>query len=339
MASSIKRSLGSIAASTTLTCGLLAGQAAQEKTPVASTTTAQVPKPAVGQAVDLIKAAPAAKVQTKVMFGAVPAKGFVAKGQVIANNAAVLKNAKTRFERQFRPLFMADLIHARNLCHLSTEQLRQIRPQTEQAFDEFVTQYSQSQTGIRIINAQRAGIPRVQMREAKVVDVVAELQSTVAGIVKKFVSPELFTAYEADIKKRHEATKNAGVDMILSMLDRDLLLSSVQHAKVADALKAHWQDSWVSGIDLAVSGNDFYPDISDELIAPILSDAQKNIWQRKSRATGSYWGGAFIPMNGAGIEEALGGPAATKPAIAKPAATKPADAKPAVAKPANGVPF
>ena len=75
---------------------------------------------------------------------------------------------------------------------------------------------------------------------------------------------------------------------------------------------SNWESSWALYLENHLYGNRYYPMTIDPLVTPVLSDAQKKVWQGVQKV-GVYWG--FAGMLGGfandpdGLEVELGEPA------------------------------
>jgi hypothetical protein len=80
-------------------------------------------------------------------------------------------------------------------------------------------------------------------------------------------------------------------DNLIVRLDRDLVLTSQQRSKLADALLANWKDSWGQSLDMLQDlNNNVFPNIPDQVVAPVLTDLQKEVWRRIPKNTGGFYG-------------------------------------------------
>jgi hypothetical protein len=295
----------------------------QQPAPAPSDTTAKTvvapkfiaaPKAKVAAPADVM-IAPMPLVAPNAAVRKVAAPGGMAVA-VAANNAARANTMKARYEQQFRPFYLARLIHARTICHLSKDQLRKLRPEADQAFDAFVAHLVQNPLVLRVARPQNFVNVAGQRSVPETPDPEIDLERAIAAVVKKHVSAELWTAYEADLQRRREARRDAGVRFLMMVLDDDLLLSTEQHDKLARALTSHWQNSWSSIMNLTYNGNAILPDIPDTVVKPVLDTAQYNNWQSKTRYGGFYSGGAVLMPDNRQLDEELGGDPKKRPAAA-----------------------
>jgi hypothetical protein len=193
-------------------------------------------------------------------------------------NPAVLKNADARFNQTFRPYYYSRLIHARNCLHLSRDQLRALRPETDKAFKDFLVAFALEQERLR---KQFLNPGFVTKTSGQVTDSFAEFEFAIAKIVKKHVDPALWPKYDAEVAQRYAANKEASLQLLMNALDQDLFLSPEQHKKLSSALAGQWSNTWNGGLQLLFNGSDHRPYVPDILVVPILNAEQREIWKSK----------------------------------------------------------
>src|SRR5262249_18751491 len=92
------------------------------------------------------------------------------------------------------------------------------------------------------------------------------------------------------LRLREAGRREAGVDMVVAVLDRELLLTEPQRRRIAESVAAQWDDRWCDALEVATGGRGVIPDVPDRLVESYLSAAQKETWSRLSRLPDRLWG-------------------------------------------------
>jgi hypothetical protein len=239
------------------------------------------------QPVRVLKAAPAPRRLARKRVAPAPAAPAVMIAGMIGNGDGQVR----QYMMQFRPILRAEYHIVRLVCRLTPEQRTEIARAGEQTLRDAAKKYADMMRR-PLTAAQRAALePRAQIREG------------LAKAVKTKLSPDLATRFEDEIAKRDASRKQLAVRNLVSRLDRDLVLSPDQRAKVAESLSSHWDDSWCQSLEMFMYDYQFLPPIPDMYVAPFLNDPQKKIW-RSTQKVGAFWGG-FGMMNAVMGDDAL----------------------------------
>ncbi|MGZ3469850.1 MAG: hypothetical protein ACXWO1_08910, partial [Isosphaeraceae bacterium] len=105
--------------------------------------------------------------------------------------------------------------------------------------------------------------------------------------------------YKAELEKRAASRKQVVIDNLVAKLDGDLVLTSEQRTRLVEALSANWKDAWGQSLEMLMNIDSFFPNIPDQVVAPILTDNQKEVWRRIPKNSNVFWGFSF----GGGIVE------------------------------------
>ena len=130
--------------------------------------------------------------------------------------------------------------------------------------------------------------------------------------MKRDLTAEQWSLYEAERQKRDENRKRMTIRYFVDAIDRELYLSPDQRDRLEASFKSNWESTWTLYLENHLYGNRYYPMTIDTLVTPILTDAQKKVWQGVQKV-GVYWG--FAGMLGGfandpdGLEIELGEPA------------------------------
>jgi hypothetical protein len=227
-------------------------------------------------------------------------------GDPAAALAANRANLVQQFTTQGKPAIRAELILVRRVCRLNAEALRKLKTDADAALSEVVAKLVDAQVPPRV--------RFVQNRQAvaggiapPTLDAYQLLQDALRAAVKKNLAPDQWARYEAETQKRSANRKRAAIAFIINAIDRELYLSDDQRARLNESLSAHWDESWVLYVDYLMYGNQFYPQAIVPHVTPILSEAQKRVWQGVQKVGqvfgfGGIWG-SFVNDNDELAEE------------------------------------
>ena len=207
---------------------------------------------------------------------------------------------------QLRPFYRHELMHVRTACGLSSEQLQRIRPETDAAYEE----------AIAGLDAARPDPPRTIRDDDP--DYQEAIRKAVHSVVQRHVGRERWAALQADLRLRAASRKDAGVDLLVAVLDRELLLTGRQRREIAESVSAHWEDRFYDPLEVAFNDQSRCPRIPDELVTPSLSAAQREVWRRLPQLQGRLWG-VIIDHGGSPVmEQELGGYGGRRPTALRP---------------------
>jgi hypothetical protein len=192
--------------------------------------------------------------------------------------AAVPRQRLRNTANQLRPYYRYELMHLRTACGLTKEQLREIRPEADAAYEEAIG---------RIIAGAQGG-PRP--RDASEVDYLGAIHEAVWKVFRGHLTLEQRAAYEEDLRLRQASRKEAGVDLLVAVIDRELLLTERQRQEIGASISAHWDDQWCDAAEAAFSHRSRRPGLPDPLVIPYLSAAQQATWHQMPRFQGRLWG-------------------------------------------------
>jgi hypothetical protein len=200
----------------------------------------------------------------------------------------------TTLSNQLRPFYRYELMHARTACNLTREQLRQMRPELDAAYDRAIT---------RIDAARREG-PKSASGEG--IDYTAPIREEVLAVVSRHATPEQLSACRDDLRRGEEGRREAAIDFLIATIDRELLLSGRQREQIAGSLASEWDVRWYDVLELALGGHQVFPDVPDRLLTPHLSPSQRDAWNRLKKSRTRLWGVAIDQGGGPDMELELG---------------------------------
>jgi hypothetical protein len=183
------------------------------------------------------------------------------------NDDAQLNALVQQFSPQFRPVLWAEFQVVRVICQPSPAQAKKIARHSETAFQSAVKKYADGMRKPMTMEQRTALDPHKLIQEALLQSVLTEL------------STEQAARYHEELARRGSHRKQVAIRNLVVKLDHELILDSAQRDKLAEALKAHWSDSWSQSLDALVYDYAFIPNIPSDVVVPLLNDTQKKIWK------------------------------------------------------------
>jgi hypothetical protein len=226
-----------------------------------------------------VEAKPAAKAKMAVKAAAVQPARVV--GQPAA---AVLDAQAAQYVQQFQPMFRAEYYFIRNTCDLNTDQRKQLARLGESAVRAAARQFVEAQQKM-MRGGWRPGADYPDPRKF--------IEEELTRVLRPLLSQYQASRYKTELEKRAVSRKRVVIDNLVVKLDGDLVLTSDQRAKLIEAMSANWKDSWCQSLEMLTNIDNFFPNIPDQVITPILTENQKAVWRRIPRNSNVFWGFNF----------------------------------------------
>ncbi len=190
---------------------------------------------------------------------------------------ALAEQFEQQFGKQFQHLYRTELHLLRVVCKLTKAQYQKVAADGEPALkatkQKFLGYWRDQRQG-KWDRAGRHDDPREMLS--------AELEKA----LQKTLTPEQAAAYKKERDLRTAAQRRAVVRTLIVMMDRRLVLSAEQRAKIQVVLDKNWNDSWYTYV--ARFGSNYFPAMPDGKILPILNEDQKAIWNGTQKANIVY---------------------------------------------------
>ena len=225
-----------------------------------------------------VEAKPAAKANVAVM------KGVVVHHVVGQPAAAALDAQAALYVQQFRPMFRAEYYFIRNTCGLNADQRKQLARMGETAVKAAARQFVETQQKM-MRGGWRPGTDYPDPRKL--------VEQELTRVMIPLLSHDQESRYKAELEKRAASRKQVVIDNLVAKLDGDLVLSSEQRTRLVEALSANWKDAWGQSLQMLMNIDSFFPNIPDQVVAPILTDNQKEVWRRIPKNSNVFWGFTF----------------------------------------------
>jgi len=226
-----------------------------------------------------VEAKPAAKAKVAV-------KAMVVQpARVAAQPAAAALDAQVaQYVRQFRPMFRAEYYFIRNTCGLNTDQRKQLARLGETAVKAAARQFVEAQQKM-MRGGWRPGPDYPDPRKL--------VEQELARVMSPLLSHDQESRYKAELEKRAASRKQVVIDNLVAKLDQDLVLSADQRTRLVESLSTNWKDAWGQSFEMLMNIDSFFPNIPDQIVAPILTDNQKEVWRRIPKNSNVFWGFSF----------------------------------------------
>ena len=210
---------------------------------------------------------------------------------------ANLVEFEQQYRQQFQQLVRGELLFIRTVCKPSKEQYQPIAAVGDKALKETVRKFAEVQKKMMRGGFQAGQQPTFPDPRKLIADALTKS-------VKTTLSAEQATRYQDELDKRGANRKRVALINLVAKLDHDLVLTAEQRDKLAASLSSQWDDRWALSLDMFHHGDQFYPSIPDNLLLPILSEAQKGVWRSAAKNNNVFWGWAGLGfMGGVQVEE------------------------------------
>jgi hypothetical protein len=206
-------------------------------------------------------------------------------GRVAAQPAAAVLDAQAaQYVEQFRPMFRAEYYFIRNACSLTVDQRKQLARLGEGAIRAAARQFVESQQGMMRVG-WRPGMENPDPRKF--------LEAELTKPAMRFLSPDQQARFRKELDERAASRRQVFIDNLVAKLDGDLVLTADQRDRLVKALSANWIDAWGQSLQMLQNLDSFFPNIPDQVVAPILTENQKEVWRRIPRNQNVFWGFSF----------------------------------------------
>jgi hypothetical protein len=181
----------------------------------------------------------------------------------------------TRLTPTFLPFLRAELLLVRSTLNLTEAQTKAIGREVAQAVRT---------TSANFVEWRQSAARRARFSERPALpDFRRQLQDSLAAVVNKCLTAEQQARYQTEIETRNAEAKRHFVDHIVAVLDRELLLSAGQRARLSQSLSAHWDYSWCEVSEEMRSDTSVVPRIPDEIVVPLLDAVQTQTWEHSAK--------------------------------------------------------
>jgi hypothetical protein len=175
------------------------------------------------------------------------------------------------FTGAFLPFLRAELLLVRTTCDLTEDQSKALGREGAQTLRSASANYVAWQR-----SEARKGAPGARSAPP---DSRNEIRDGVAAAVKKYLTAEQRARYQLERERRGTEEKRTAVCYLVAILDRNLLLSAEQRARLSESLSLHWDHAWCEPLEEIQRGNTLVPPVPDRYVIPFLDDVQTETWR------------------------------------------------------------
>jgi hypothetical protein len=179
---------------------------------------------------------------------------------------AVLAQQAQQFEQQFGPqlrqLYRTELHFLRMVCQPTKQEYEKIAADGEPALKEISTKLAQNARGL----SNEQSDPRTPVTTA------------LAKAVRTTLSPEQAARYQKELEQRAAARRQVVLLNLVAKIDKVLVLTADQRAKLGEVLEKNWNESW-NQPQLLMYGAQYMPQMPDAKILPLLTQTQQTVWR------------------------------------------------------------
>lgn len=186
---------------------------------------------------------------------------------------AQVLDLEEQFRPQFRTLWAAEVAFVCRVSDLGPSDQAQIRRGQEEALQGAVRQWA-------LVQVQTGGHGRVARHSYQPHRFV---QAKVKELVHERLEAAALAHYDAEVAKRSAHLKTVSIQSIVAHLDRRLLLSPQQRSDLASRLAEDWQEQWGKVLRLRVGRDQQLPGLPDHYLIPILTEAQRRVWNHSRK--------------------------------------------------------
>jgi hypothetical protein len=255
-------------------------------------------------------------------------------------NASAQKEMQERerayFRKQFQMALRTELALSLRACRPNPDQRIEIRKAAESAFEE---------AGDRWVKLQ------VQMKRnsneppPKHLNIKDEVQQAITATVIRLLPPDAAAAYKREVDARVEHRKQTTIRNLVTVVDRNVNLSTEQRKMLTAQMAKHWSPDWGNGLEYMQWSDNVFPTVPAECLDCVLNDNQKKVWAGvRNIQRSEYWGVGFGYFNntflldsegvgtnvGVAVDEVIAVPAAdaSPPPDEEPGAANASEVKP-----------
>lgn len=174
-----------------------------------------------------------------------------------------------QFTQQYRPMLNPELNFIRQVCDLAPEQRPKIKAAGEAGVKDAALKMAELQAGrmrggFVANNAQPD--PRRIIREA------------LAKALQETLTSEQMAKYTEEATQRTALRKRAAVLSVVARLDATLCLTADQRDKISASISSGWQEKWEQWLMISMYGDQYFPNVPDQLVSAHLNADQKSVW-------------------------------------------------------------
>jgi hypothetical protein len=183
-----------------------------------------------------------------------------------------------------KPLINLELSFVKRVCDPTDEQMTAIIAAAKEAHEAMANILTDQRQAFENRGIQRE-IFMGPNNQRMNVNPFKRVREDVAKLLKPLVSEQQYASYTEEANSRDEYERAAAVDTLLEMLDAKLLLSPDQQTQLHEKMSTSDTLPDLHTLIVYSSNTQYLPQLPDQLITPILSATQKQIWSSLNRVS------------------------------------------------------
>lgn len=188
---------------------------------------------------------------------------------------------------QLRPLMNIELGFLKRVCDPTDEQKRKIAAAAEeclQGMNDIVGAKRNNPFGGDLGGGGGAVVVMAANGQQLNENPFTRIRRDLREAVRPLLSEQQFEEYVTEAEKRERFQREAVVGITIELIDRHLVLSDDQRAKVMERLLENWQGAENLAIETYVHNPQYVPPVPEALVQRELNDAQLRVWKSLSKA-------------------------------------------------------
>lgn len=203
-------------------------------------------------------------------------------------------NLEKQFVPQFTLLLTSELSFIHRVCDLNLEQRQKIKAASDRCLAGAARKYAMTQRGMA--RRRVAGQPQIP-------DPTDLLHQALGKVLEETLRPEQQIAYEGEMAKRAAYRRQVAIEMVVSIIDERLVLTTEQRREISASLDKHWQPIWVQSIEMLVNSTQNLPSIPDQFVVPFLNQTQQRVWRTTPKQTYAAFGSFGMGQQVGAVED------------------------------------
>lgn len=186
-----------------------------------------------------------------------------------------------QFRQQFKGLLKTELYFLNNSCKTTSEQKQELKTAADQVLTDVVKKFAELQKKMN-----QGGFDW----NSPAPDPRRSIQEALLKVIKQQLSADQVAPYEMELVARLESRKRASVLNIVARLDDELILTQDQRTKMTEELIAKWKAAESQQLEIFLYGDNYFPNVPEQLITACLNEKQKEVWRGIPRSGNIFFG-------------------------------------------------
>lgn len=189
-----------------------------------------------------------------------------------------LKQFEAQYGRHFDQMVRTELHFVRIVCQPTRQQYDAMATDGKLIRTKTINKFAMLQQG------RNRGV-----RSSNDSDTRKPIAEGLLASAKRHLSADQVAAYERELAARTDAAIEIAILITAGKLDRKLVLNGQQRAQVTKVLAENWNPAW-GGTQMMMHGGQYFPDIPDPKITPILTATQKKVLRTVNQQSRVFFG-------------------------------------------------